>query len=125
MRQLSGGRVMYLLSAGRWPVNAVRIMPAQIAGLVVAVLVSGCASTAPGAKGANWHASDQVGRFAGLSQRPTVEIEADGLEAQLPPRRRSDPYSDNPAEPFSPNYGSVEPASTPSPWTATIARESA
>jgi hypothetical protein len=124
LRQLSGGRVMYLLSAGWWPVSAVK-MPAQIAGLVVAALVSGCASTTPGAKGTSLHASDEVGRFAGLSQRPSVEIEDDGREAQLPPRRRSDPFSDNPAEPFSPNYGSVEPASAPSPWTATIAREHA
>ena len=124
MRQLSGGRVMYLLSAGWWPVSAVK-MPAQIAGLVVAVLVSGCASTAPGAQSTSLQASVEVGRFAGLSQRPSVEIEDDGREAQLPPRRRSDPFSDNPAEPFSPNYSSVEPASAPSPWTATIARERA
>ncbi len=123
MCQLSGGRVMYVLSGGRWPVSAK--MPAQIVGLVVAVLVSGCASTAPGAEGKIRHASDEVGRFAGLSLRPSVEIEDDGRDAQLPPRRRSDPFLDNPAEPFSPNYGAVEPASAPSPWIATIARERA
>jgi hypothetical protein len=115
---------MYMLSPGKWSVNAVKL-PAQFAGLVVAVLVSGCASTAPGANGANLDASDEVGRFAGLSLRPSVEIEADGRDAQLPPRRRSDPFLDNPAEPFSPNYGAVEPASAPSPWIATIARERA
>lgn len=40
-----------------------------------------------------------------------VEIEADGLPAQLAPRDRRPP-EDDPREPWSPNYGSVRPTRT-------------
>lgn len=40
-----------------------------------------------------------------------VEIEADGLPAQLAPRNRA-PLEDDPREPWSPNYGSVRPTRT-------------
>jgi hypothetical protein len=41
---------------------------------------------------------------------PPVEIEDDGLEAQRPPRRKNEQMPDDPAEPFSPNYGSAPPS---------------
>jgi hypothetical protein len=50
------------------------------------------------------------------STRPLVEIEGDGLEGQLPPRRRAEDVPDDPSEPFSPNYGAmpaVEPRGQP------------
>ena len=112
---------MSLLSAGGWPGSA-RRAPAQIAVLVMAVLVSACASTAPVVQSTDGYASVAVSRFAGLSPRPFVEIEDDGREAQLPPRRRHHPYPDDPTEPFSPNYGSLESAPLPSQWTATVVR---
>lgn len=34
-----------------------------------------------------------------------VEMEADGLPAQVPPLRRAKPEPDEPSEPYSPNYG--------------------
>ncbi|MGI9403485.1 MAG: hypothetical protein ACR2OF_03120 [Hyphomicrobium sp.] len=77
---------MFSLSAGGWPASAVKVT-AQIAVLVVAVLVSGCASTGPVAQAPDLYASNAPSRFAGLSPRPSVEIEDDGREAQLPPRR--------------------------------------
>jgi hypothetical protein len=40
-----------------------------------------------------------------------VEIEADGLPAQLAPRHPT-PIADDPREPWSPNYGSVRPGRT-------------
>ncbi len=40
-----------------------------------------------------------------------VEIEADGLPAQLAPRQRA-PEADDPREPWSPNYGSVRATKT-------------
>jgi len=50
-----------------------------------------------------------------------VEIEADGLPAQIAPRDRA-PVTDDPREPWSPNYGSVRPtrvsASEPAPVAA-------
>ena len=104
--------------------RAVKV-PAQTAALVVAVLVSGCASTGYFANSASQDAFDEVGRFAGLSPRPWVETEGDGREAQLPPRRRLNQSADDPTEPFSPNYGTVVPASVPSQWTVTIVRERA
>jgi len=44
--------------------------------------------------------------------RPQVEIEGDGLEGQLPPRRGANKAPDDPTEPFSPNYGSTPAAAT-------------
>jgi len=38
---------------------------------------------------------------------PPVEVEADGIEAQLPPRRRVHLIPDDPTQPYSPNYGSI------------------
>jgi hypothetical protein len=40
-----------------------------------------------------------------------VEIEADGLPAQIAPRNHA-PLEDDPREPWSPNYGSVRPTRT-------------
>lgn len=34
-----------------------------------------------------------------------VDMEADGLPAQVPPLRRAKPLPDDPSEPYSPNYG--------------------
>jgi len=115
---------MSLSSAGGWPGSARRAL-AQIAALVMAVLVSACASTAPVVQSTAGYAQVAVSRFAGLSPRPWVETEDDGREAQLPPRRRLHPSPDDPTEPFSPNYGSLEPAPVPSQWTATVVRERA
>jgi len=115
---------MFSLRAGDRPASVFKA-PAQIAVLVVAILVSGCSSTGPVAQNANWHASDMSGSFAGLLPRPPVEIEDDGREAQLPPRKRDNLQPDDPTEPFSPNYGSVRPASVPSQWVVTVVRERA
>jgi hypothetical protein len=61
---------------------------------------------------ASWYPS-QVGGMPPASQmRPQVEIEGDGLEGQLPPRRSANKAPDDPREPFSPNYGSVPPANS-------------
>ena len=115
---------MFSLSAGKWPASTAKV-PSQIALLVVVVLLCGCASKGPVAPNANLYASNVQSRYAGHSPRPFVEIEDDGREAQLPPRKRSDPLSDDPTEPFSPNYGSATPVPVPSQWTVTIVRERA
>ena len=65
---------------------------------------------------AGW-ASDRDTTHAAASATPMnmagvrVEIEADGLPAQLAPRNRA-PLDDDPREPWSPNYGSVRPTRT-------------
>jgi hypothetical protein len=45
-----------------------------------------------------------------MANRPQVEIEGDGIEGQLPPRRRAEDTPDDPSEPFSPNYGAAPAA---------------
>jgi len=71
---------------------------------------------------ASWYPSQVAGPVAGMPpaerMRPQVEIEGDGLEGQLPPRRRANKAPDDPREPFSPNYGSVPvagPETAPAP----------
>lgn len=115
---------MSLLRAGSWPERA-RNVPVQVATLVMAVLVSGCATTDPTILATDGYGPAASTRFAGFSPRPWVETEDDGREAQLPPRKRPEPSPDDPAEPFSPNYGSLEPAPVPSQWTVTVLRERA
>lgn len=115
---------MSLLRAGGWPAIACNV-PVQVAALVMAVLVSGCATTDPTILTTDGYGSPATTRFAGFSPRPWVETEDDGREAQLPPRKRPKPSPDDPAEPFSPNYGSLESAPVPSQWMVTVLRERA
>jgi hypothetical protein len=67
--------------------------------------LGGCSSVAPTAN------SGLISAFA--SQPPPravqqpVDLEADGLEAQRPPRMRMFSREDDPTQPFSPNYGEV------------------
>jgi len=69
---------------------------------------------------ASWYPAQVAGPAAGMppARHPLVEIEGDGLEGQLPPRRRTEDVPDDPSEPFSPNYGAaptVTPSSEPEP----------
>jgi hypothetical protein len=75
------------------------------AGLVgLLATLSGCASE-PGT--ATSSAAMPPMHMAGVR----VQIEADGLPAQLAPRKPM-PIADDPREPWSPNYGSVRPTRT-------------
>jgi len=77
------------------------------AGLIgLVALLAGCASE----RGPTQYSSSTTGapmHLAGVR----VEIEADGLPAQLAPRDRAI-EADDPREPWSPNYGTVAPART-------------
>jgi hypothetical protein len=80
----------------------------------VALLISfaslalgGCGTTLPAPTGGLFGAV-----MAGIAEperrpAPPVDMEADGLEAQRPPPLRMYRQPDDPAQPFSPNYGSV------------------
>ena len=73
-----------------WGVTALLFMPC----------LAGCGSTATTQPAAMVQA-------AATDQRPRwVDLEDDGLEPQVPPPRREMFDADDPAEPFSPNYGS-------------------
>lgn len=76
---------------------------ATCAGLIgLLVALSGCASERNGATSSASTTTPM--HLAGVR----VEIEADGLPAQLAPRNPT-PGVDDPREPWSPNYGSVRP----------------
>ncbi|MGH1418670.1 MAG: hypothetical protein ACRBCJ_07415 [Hyphomicrobiaceae bacterium] len=51
-----------------------------------------------------------------------VELEDDGIEVQRPPVHHTNRQPDDPTEPFSPNYGAIDPdvaamANDAEPWT--------
>jgi hypothetical protein len=87
--------------------------------LLLLLMLNGCSTAAPSTQWASWSPLPVVGPTAGIppstQKRPQVEIEGDGLEGQLPPRQRAEDALDNPAEPFSPNYGSPNYGSAPAP----------
>jgi hypothetical protein len=91
--------------------------------LAIAVLSGGCAATDTGPSKVAGPISGYPGDPAPrpvVSQTTRVEIEADGLPAQLAPKHRR-PVADEPMEPWSPNYGSVRSdASDPAPTEAKI-----
>jgi hypothetical protein len=93
------------------------VLPAaRVAVLGLAVVVSGCASSQQTAQ------APPAG-VGGAPRVARVEIEDDGLPAQMAPRQRSD-MPDDPSEPWSPNYGSRAPATPAAPPASTPARPS-
>ena len=72
---------------------------------LAALALGGCSAAAPMAN------SGLISAFASQppphAVQPPVDIEADGMEAQRPPRMRMFSRPDDPAQPFSPNYGDV------------------
>jgi hypothetical protein len=58
------------------------------------------------------------------STGPAAEVEFDGLETQRPPRRRAEPAEpDDPAEPFSRNYGAPRQPIDAAPRQAATAQD--
>ena len=72
---------------------------------LAALALGGCSTAAPMAN------SGLISAFASQPlphavQQP-VDLEADGMEAQRPPRMRMFSRPDDPTQPFSPNYGEI------------------
>lgn len=97
--------MLLLVSPRRGPGHVSTAVPAMRLGVIVlSLLAGGCAAstTAPS-------------RVAGPTPREPavkamkIEVEDDGLPSQLAPRHRR-PMPDEPAEPWSPNYGSSRAA---------------
>ncbi|MEZ5816086.1 MAG: hypothetical protein R3D44_03295 [Hyphomicrobiaceae bacterium] len=88
--------------------GAFRCARVSLAALAMAALAGGCAATDPGPS----RVAGPISAYPGDAPAPPpiqaakVEIEADGLPAQLAPRHRR-PVKDDPTEPWSPNYGSA------------------
>ena len=91
--------------------------PGAGVALLLSLALGGCSST--GATQTGGLLGGQIpALFAGITEPerrpvPPVEVEADGIEAQRPPPMRMYRATDDPTQPFSPNYGSVPPAETP------------
>ena len=66
--------------------------------LALAGALSGCATSA----------ADQAGTARAAAQSGRVDLEDDGLPAQVPPVRGRQ-LPDDPDEPYSPNYGAPRP----------------
>ena len=80
---------------------------ASIAAIAVTVLAGGCAATNSGPSRVAGPVSaypDEAAPRTTVSRAAPVEIEADGLPAQVAPKNRR-PMRDDPTEPWSPNYG--------------------
>jgi len=87
------------------------MIPALV--LLAAASAGGCASDPAAHQAAMAFPGDPVAQAI----TPTADVEDDGLEAQTPPPRRTTPQPDDPAEPFSPNYGAGAQNRAPSPAT--------
>jgi len=93
----------------------------SLALVALAAVSGGCAASKPGPS----YVAGPVSVFPGdlpplppaASQTTRVEIEADGLPAQLAPRTPR-PVKDDPSEPWSPNYGKARPAIAEAPAVA-------
>lgn len=96
---------MCLKRCGRKP-HPVRRGIARAGALGLLVALTGCANE----RGASYSSAPTASppmQMAGVR----VEIEADGLPAQIAPRDHA-PITDDPREPWSPNYGTVRPEKT-------------
>lgn len=70
-----------------------------------ALLSAGCANTKASYSSAGVPA-------AYVAQGPSMPVESDGLPVQAPPSSMIRQMPDDPAQPYSPNYGGANPAST-------------
>ena len=86
---------------------------AHAAMIAVFATLGGCASTD---NAAHYSAAGAETRVAQVAQIKT-EIEADGLPEQTPPLPSIRTAPDDPSEPFSRNYGGVNPSATAAPLT--------
>ncbi|MBU2533446.1 MAG: hypothetical protein KKB37_11945 [Alphaproteobacteria bacterium] len=106
-----------LLPAVSRAAGALRGLPACIISVARVVgaglIVSACAQSQASNENRSQMGVPPSQRVA-LSVPQQVELEADGLAVQAPPRVQQRPEPDDPSEPFSPNYGPPpEPAEAP------------
>ena len=96
---------MLAFSLHRFPANAVRAAFAFFIAGGAALSAGGCANT---------HASYSANATptAYVAQGPAVPMESDGLPVQAAPSSQIRRLPDDPSQPFSPNYGGANPAST-------------
>jgi hypothetical protein len=104
---------MYALAAGSEPVLKLRAGLARAAAAAVLAALGGCASDQ----------SASTAQYAGANMRVAqvvTEVEDDGLPAQTPPSPRAHQMPDDPNEPFSKNYGGVNPSASAAPLSEPV-----
>lgn len=89
-------------------VLSVRAVLTSLAAGAAALSAGGCANTGNGY-------SANATPTAYVAQGPAVQMESDGLPVQAAPAATIRQLPDDPRQPFSPNYGGANPASTISP----------
>lgn len=100
---------MFRSSSGLVPKRA-RALSATAIVMILAAAMGGCSSTrSTTAATSNWPTGNDAYRVAYEPPPPKVEMEDDGMEAQVPPPKRVREEPDDPREPFSRNYGTVAP----------------
>lgn len=101
---------MSLLRSGPQPACVSRLRPRVLIALM-AVAAAGCAQDQARTAATDPTIADQRYSVAAEDgpRAKRVDLEADGIEAQLPPPKRVRSEPDDPDEPFSPNYGTRPP----------------
>lgn len=74
--------------------------------LIASLAAAGCANTHEAQR---QEAAMRAANAAAVARERAVEVEDDGMPAQVAPRRRPASEADDPREPFSPNYGRAQP----------------
>lgn len=113
---------MFAFGAGDIPAQKARAVGARAAPAVVLAAViaalGGCSSTQTATTAEPPAASMRVAQAVS-------EVEDDGLPAQMPPSHRVRQAPDNPAEPFSRNYGGTNPSASVAPLVDGPAKDQA
>ncbi|HML27596.1 MAG TPA: adhesin [Hyphomicrobium sp.] len=86
--------------------KSVRALFASCCAGAAALSAGGCANT-----NASYN-SASAAPVAYVAQGPSVQMESDGLPVQAAPAATIRQLPDDPSQPFSPNYGGSNPAST-------------
>ena len=97
---------MYALPAGRRTAEKNRAFVARAAVAAIFAALGGCAS--------NQNSAQYDANAMRVAQGPT-EVEDDGLPAQTPPSQGIRQTPDDPSEPFSRNYGGINPSASSAP----------
>lgn len=98
---------MFAFVTGVRPAVTVRARATRVATVAAVLGLAGCASD-PYPSTAQNVSPQAVAQAA-------AEVEADGLPAQTPPPARISTAPDDPSEPFSRNYGGVNPSAIVAP----------
>jgi hypothetical protein len=90
------------MSLLRWLAEKPRAKVAPALALAMAGMLGGCSARSEYSEGYGYYSAPAPAQRIAATRE---EIEDDGLPSQTPPLMRTRKLPDNPAEPFSPNYG--------------------